>query len=80
MRSRISEPAALARHRSERRRARDSGSEPAQAKATKRFFKRLLKGLQFVPRVIVTDKLKSSGAAKREVLPGRRAPLKPVPQ
>ncbi|MBV8094832.1 MAG: IS6 family transposase [Acetobacteraceae bacterium] len=39
------------------------------AKAAKRFFKRLLKGLQFAPRVIVTDKLKSYGAAKREVLP-----------
>jgi putative transposase len=38
-------------------------------KAAKRFFKRLLRGLQFVPRVIVTDKRKSYGAAKREVLP-----------
>ena len=38
------------------------------AKAAKRFFKRLLK-MQFAPRVIVTDKLKSYGAAKREVLP-----------
>jgi putative transposase len=33
------------------------------------FFKRLLKGLQYVPRVIVTDKLRSYGAAKRQVLP-----------
>jgi len=35
-------------------------------------FKRskLLKGLQYVPRVIITDKLKSYGAAKREILPG----------
>ncbi len=31
------------------------------AKAAKRFFKKLLKGLQYVPRVIVTDKLKSYG-------------------
>ena len=38
-------------------------------KAAKRFFKRLLKGLQFAPPVIVTDKLRSYGAAKREVLP-----------
>src|SRR5258708_39994884 len=30
----------------------------------------LLKGLQYVPRVIITDKLKSYGAAKREILPG----------
>jgi putative transposase len=30
---------------------------------------RLLKGLQYVPRVIVTDKLKSYGVAKRAVLP-----------
>jgi putative transposase len=38
-------------------------------KAAKRFFKRLLRGLQYAPRVIVTDKLRSYGAAKREVLP-----------
>src|ERR1700728_2701710 len=39
------------------------------AKAAKRFLKRLLKGLQYEPRVIVTDKLKSYGVAQREVLP-----------
>ena len=33
-------------------------------------FKKLLKGLQYVPRVLVTDKLKSYGTAKREILPG----------
>jgi putative transposase len=38
-------------------------------KTAKRFFKRLLRGLQYIPRVIVTDKLKSYGAAKREILP-----------
>jgi transposase-like protein len=35
-------------------------------KAAKRFFRKLLKGLQYVPRVILTDKLRSCGAAKRE--------------
>jgi putative transposase len=40
------------------------------AKAAKRFFKKLLKGLRYVPRVIVTDKLRSYGAAKRKILPG----------
>ncbi len=30
------------------------------ARAAKRFFRKLLKGLQYVPRVIVTDKLKST--------------------
>src|SRR5258708_347997 len=40
------------------------------AKAAKRFFRKLLKGLQYVPRVIITDKLKSYAAAKREILPG----------
>src|SRR5260221_178720 len=35
----------------------------------KKFFRRLLKGLQFVPRVIITDKLKSYSAAKAEVMP-----------
>ncbi len=39
------------------------------ANAAKRFFKKLLRSLQFAPRVIVTDKLRSYGAAKREVLP-----------
>jgi putative transposase len=38
--------------------------------AAKRFFRKLLKGLNYVPRVIITDKLKSYGAAKREILPG----------
>jgi putative transposase len=38
--------------------------------AAKRFFRKLLKGLQYVPRVIITDKLRSYGAAKREILPG----------
>jgi putative transposase len=39
-------------------------------KAAKRFFRKLLKELQYAPRVIITDKLKSYGAAKREILPG----------
>jgi putative transposase len=38
-------------------------------KAAKRFFRKLLKGLCYVPRVIVADKLGSYGAAKREILP-----------
>jgi putative transposase len=38
--------------------------------AAKKFFRKLLKGCQYVPRVIITDKLKSDGAAKQEVLPG----------
>jgi putative transposase len=38
-------------------------------KAAKRFFKKLLKGLRYVPRVVVTDKLGSYGAAKREIIP-----------
>ncbi len=38
--------------------------------AAKKFFCKLLKGCEYVPRVIITDKLGSYGAAKREVLPG----------
>ncbi len=38
--------------------------------AAKKFFRKLLKGLTYAPRVIITDKLKSYGAAKRELLPG----------
>src|SRR5215211_4154644 len=38
--------------------------------AAKKFFRKLLKGLTYIPRVIITDKLKSYAAAKREMLPG----------
>ena len=38
--------------------------------AAKRFFRKLLKGCIYAPRVLGTDKLASYGAAKREVLPG----------
>jgi len=37
--------------------------------AAKRFFRKLLKGLRYVPRLIVTDRLGSYGAARREFLP-----------
>ena len=37
--------------------------------AAKKFFRKLLKGCQYVPRVLITDKLASYGAAKKEVLP-----------
>jgi putative transposase len=37
--------------------------------AAKTFFRKLLKGLRYVPRVMVTDKLKSYEAAKRDMLP-----------
>ena len=43
--------------------------ERRDAKAAQRFFRRLLKGLDYVPRVIVTDKLRSYGVAKRHLLP-----------
>jgi putative transposase len=38
-------------------------------KAAKKFFRELLKGLRYVPHVIITDKLRSYSAAKAEVLP-----------
>jgi putative transposase len=37
--------------------------------AAKKFFRKLLKGLRYVPRVIVTDQLRSYGAAMSEILP-----------
>ncbi|MDT7597881.1 MAG: putative transposase, partial [Pseudonocardiales bacterium] len=40
------------------------------AKAATRFLRKLLKGLQYVPRVLVTDKLASYGVARRRVMPG----------
>ncbi len=38
-------------------------------RAAKRFFHKLLKGLRYSPRIIVTDKLRSYGAAKKEISP-----------
>ena len=38
-------------------------------KAAKKFFRKLLKGLRYVPRVIITDKLRSYSAARAEVMP-----------
>ncbi len=38
--------------------------------AAKKFFRKLLKGCEYVPRVIITDKLGSYRAAKREVMSG----------
>lgn len=34
------------------------------------FFRKLLKGLRYVPRVLVTDKLASYPAARHRVMPG----------
>jgi putative transposase len=39
------------------------------AKAAKRFFRKLLKGLRYVPRAIVTEKLPSYATAREEVVP-----------
>jgi putative transposase len=36
--------------------------------AAKKFFRKLLKGCQYVPRVLITDKLACYGAAKKELL------------
>jgi putative transposase len=38
-------------------------------KAAKKFFRKLLKGLGYVLRLIITDKLKSYSAAKAVVIP-----------
>jgi putative transposase len=43
-------------------------SRPNNA-AFKKFFRKLLKGCQYVPRVLITDKLGSYEAAKKEVMP-----------
>ena len=37
--------------------------------AAKRFFRKLLRGLRYAPRAIVTDKLQSYAAARQEVIP-----------
>ena len=49
-------------------------------KAAKRFFRKLLKGLTYVPRVIITDKLKSAGAALREYPAQCGTSAAPVPE
>jgi putative transposase len=38
--------------------------------AAKKFFRKLLKGCQYVPRVIITDTLASYGASKQDILRG----------
>src|SRR6266704_4899928 len=38
-------------------------------KAAKKFLRKLLKRLRYVPRVIITDKLRSYSAAKAEIMP-----------
>ena len=38
-------------------------------RAAKKFFRKLRKGCQYVPRVLITDKLASYAAAKKDVLP-----------
>ena len=38
-------------------------------RAAKKFFRKLLKGLKYAPRVIITDKLRSYISAKAEILP-----------
>jgi Transposase and inactivated derivatives len=39
-------------------------------RAARKFFRKLLKRLRYVPRVMITDRLRSYGVAKAEVLPG----------
>ncbi|PRC90655.1 Transposase [Solimicrobium silvestre] len=38
-------------------------------RAAMKFFRKLLKNLQYIPRVIITDKLRSYAAAKAEIMP-----------
>lgn len=46
------------------------GQRGREKHAAKRFFRKLCKGCRYVPRVLITDKLKRYGAAKRVLLPG----------
>jgi putative transposase len=43
--------------------------EKRDGAAAKRFFRRLLKGLQYKPRRLITDSLRSYGVARRALLP-----------
>ena len=60
----------LARCRSGWRCARYSGSGPARCHRCEALLQTVAEGLQYVPRVIVTDKLRSYGVAQRQLLPG----------
>src|SRR3954447_7939885 len=63
------EALALAGRRPGWGRARRLGPEPAGQKAAKRLLRKLLKKQCRAPRVMITDKLASYGAAKGEVMP-----------
>ncbi|GAB3171988.1 hypothetical protein GCM10027162_13790 [Streptomyces incanus] len=56
------------RRRPGRERLRDVQSRRDTA-AARRFFRRLMKRTGAAPRVVITDKLRSYGAAHREVMP-----------
>ena len=45
------------------------GAEPVDRQAAKRFFRKLLKGLHYARRALITDKLKSYAAAEVQILP-----------
>jgi hypothetical protein len=52
--------------------------EPPRSKSCQAFLQSLLKGLQYVPHVIVTDKPRSYGIAKRQSVSRCRASAKPT--
>jgi putative transposase len=60
----------VARRGSGRQYAGYARAKPTEQAGREEVFRKLLKGLTYVPRVIITDKLTSYGAAKREILPG----------
>ena len=62
-------PLSVARGRPARQRARHLGAVAPQRSGGQAVFRKLLKGLRYVPRVIVTDKLASYQLAHRELLP-----------
>ena len=59
----------MAGRRPGRERPGHPGDRQARHQGRESFFRKLLKGLEYVPRVIVTDKLRSYGAAHRQVMP-----------
>ena len=48
----------------------DISTKSPEQEGRKEVFPQATQGLKLVPRVIITDKLNSYGAAKREILPG----------
>jgi putative transposase len=54
--------------------------EQRNGAAANRFFKRLLQGLQYDPKHLITGRLRGYGVAHRALLPDVETPDQPLPE